>query len=96
MSVVGSYMVWYRFEFDFVFEFEFDLVLVLTRSSDQESESEFEGSWEISFEVSNIERFLSGRHGRRRFLGKGRGEKGEDEYGVDGRVAGGEWCGEGY
>ena len=95
MSVVGSYMVWYRFEFDFRVRVRV-LVLVLTRSSDQESESEFEGSWEISFEVSNIERFLSGRHGRRRFLGKGRGEKGEDEYGVDGRVSGGEWCGEGY
>ena len=48
------------FEFEFEFEFEFDLVLVLvlTRSSDQESESEFEGSWEISFEVSNIERHV--------------------------------------
>ena len=54
------------------------------------SESEFEGSWE------NLLDRRSGRHGRRRFLGKGRGEKGEDEYGVDGRVAGGEWCGEGY
>ena len=36
-----------------------------------------------------------GRHGRRRFLGKGRGEKGEDEYGVDGRVSGGRGVGRG-
>ena len=36
-----------------------------------------------SFEVSNVERFLSGRHGRRRFLGKGRGgEKGKMNLGL--------------
>ena len=27
---------------------------------------------------------------------EGEKKRGEDEYGVDGRVAGGEWCGEGY
>ena len=58
--------------------FEFDLSpsssssLSSVRPSDQESESEFEGSWEVS----------SGRHGRRRFLGKGRGEKGEMSMGL--------------
>ena len=33
--------------------------------------------------MGNLSDRRSGRHGRRRFLGKGRGEKGKDEYGVE-------------